>query len=363
MNPFFFSSLPFVTSFGRAALRKMGDQRHSQRPHAESCRLERCSIRCMRWLRRVLIAFVIVIATLAAALVLFALLLPSDGTSHILELRGKFGGAEELAVRRDERSSIRHVALRNGRGEILTTAWVRRPLALRPEYRVVITYAGANTADAILQLIPAKDDLVVVAVQYPWKPPHTLLGRLRSLYDIRQAAYRTVAGGILAVDYLARDERLDTSRMLLLGASLGSIFATIHGAIDKRVPQVVLVHGGADLSTTLDAEIRSVPAWLRPALVRIARIPIDTFDPAHYVARIAPRRVIVIAARDDQRFPPEAVVAFFNRARQPKELHWTNTGHVGVRNRQVVNAVMAELTAYLETPATRPSARAGGWSR
>jgi hypothetical protein len=267
-------------------------------------------------------------------------------------LRGQFGGAKELVARRDARSSIRDVALRNSRGEILTTAWIRRPLALRPDYRVVITYAGAETGDAILQLIPAKDDLVVVAVQYPWKPPHTLIGKLRALYDIRQAAYRTVAGGMLAVDYLVRDERLDTRRMLLLGASLGSIFATIHGAIDARVPLVVLVHGGASLSDTLDAEAPRVPSWLRPALVRIARIPIDTFDPTHYVARIAPRRLIMIVARDDRRFPPAAVVAFFNHARQPKELHWTNTGHVGVRNRRVVNAVIDELNAYLDNRLT-----------
>ena len=303
----------------------------------------------MRWLRRILIAFLLAIAALAAALVLFALLLPADGTSHILELRGRFGGAEEIVARRDGRSSIRCIALRNDRGDILTTAWIRRPLALRPDYRVVITYAGATTGDAILRLIPPKDDLVVVAVQYPWSPPHTLLGRVRAVYDIRQAAYRTVAGGILAVDYLARDERLDTNRIFLLGASLGSIFATIHGAIDHRVPQVVLIHGGADFSATLDAEIPRVPAWLRPPLVRIGRIPIDTFDPAHYVARIAPRRLLVIAARDDRRFPAQAVLAFFHRARQPKELLWTKSGHVGARNRQVVDAVMAELTAYLGT--------------
>lgn len=302
----------------------------------------------MRWLRRILIAAVAAVAALAATLTLFAVLLPSDGTKHILELRGHFGGADELAARRDGRSSIRNIALRNDRGEVLATAWLRRPLALRPNYRIVITYAGAGTGDAILRLIPPKDDLVVMAVQYPWTPPHTLLGRARALYDIRQAAYRTVAGGMLAVDDIALDEKLDTRRILLLGASLGSIFATIQGAIDDRVPQVVLVHGGADLASTLTAEAEDVPAWLRPALVRLACIPIDTFDPARYVGRIAPRRLLVIAARDDQRFPPQAVVAFFNRARQPKELRWTNTRHVGVRNQRVVDAVMAELTAYLD---------------
>jgi fermentation-respiration switch protein FrsA (DUF1100 family) len=92
-----------------------------------------------------------------------------------------------------------------------------------------------------------------------------------------------------------------------------------------------------------------VSPWLRPAAVRLARIPLDTFDPAHYVARIAPRRLLVIAARDDQQFPAEAVIAFFDRARQPKELRWTNTRHVGVRDRKTVDAVMSELNGYLET--------------
>ena len=301
----------------------------------------------MRWVRRGFVGLAVVIAVVAAALILFALLLPADGTRHILQLRGGAGTAEELVERRNERSSIRRIALRNDRGEVLTTAWVRRPLALCSDYRVLITYAGANTRDAILRLIPERDNLVVVAVEYPWTPPHTLLGRLRALYDIRQAAYRTVAGGLVAVDVLVRDERLDPRRTLLLGASLGSIFATIDGAIDKRVPLVILVHGGADLRATLDAELRSVPAVVRPLLVRIARIPVDTFEPTRYVARIAPRRLLMIAARDDWRFPPAAVLAFFNHARQPKELRWTNTVHVGARNQRVVDAVIAVLNEYL----------------
>jgi hypothetical protein len=135
-----------------------------------------------------------------------------------------------------------------------------------------------------------------------------------------------VAGGILAVDHLARDEWLDTHRMLLLGASLGSIFATIRGAIDDRVPQVVLVHGGASLSTTLDAGLRGVPARLRPALMRIARIPIDTFDPEHYVARIAPSCSAAKGASLDE-----------HRSRR-------------VRNRRVVNAVMTELLVARPQP-------------
>ena len=312
----------------------------------------------MRWLRRIAIVVFIALGAVAAVVVVFALLLPSDATKHVLEVRGRFGGVEEITARMDAQSSVRHIALRNHRGEVVTNAWVRRPRVLRSDYRIIITYAGQNTGEAILSLIKAKDDLVLMAVQYPWTPPHTAIGKLRTPYDIRQAAYRTVAGGMLAVDELAEHEHLDTNRIVLMGASLGSIFATIHGAMDQRVPLVVLVHGGTDLSAPLDAELRErVPAWLCPAVVRLARIPIDTFNPSHYVARIAPRKLLVIAARDDQWFPPEAVMAFFDRARQPKELRWTNSRHVGARNRRVVDVIIAELASYLDSPALRSQSR------
>jgi len=302
----------------------------------------------MRRLRRLLVSLAVLFALLIATLLGFALLLPRDATGEVLRLRGRSVHAEQQAASRDGRSSVRLIALRNDRGELLTTVWIRRPLALRPQYHVVITYAGADTGEAVLQLIPARDDLVIAAVQYPWRPPHTLAGRVRAPYDIRRAAYRTIAGGMAAVDVLERDERLDPRRILLLGASLGSIFATIHGAIDSRLPQVILIHGGADLASTLAAAMPHVPAWLRPLAVRLALIPIGTFDPARYVARISPRRLLIIAARDDPHFPPEAVRRFFAQAREPKELRWTNTGHVGKRNLQIVAIVVAELTRYLD---------------
>jgi dienelactone hydrolase len=303
---------------------------------------------------RALRGFLLCVALLVAVLAGFALLLPRDATPEVLRLRGRSGRAEQQKASRNSRSSVRLVALRNDRGELLTTIWLRRPLALSPRYHVVITYAGADTGEGVLQLIPQRDDLVIAAVQYPWRPPHTLLGKLRAPYDIRQAAYRTIAGGMATVDVLERDEHLDPRRILLLGASLGSIFATIHGAIDSRVPVVILIHGGADLPSTLAAAMPHVPAWIRPLAVRLALIPIDTFDPARYVARISPRRLLIIAARDDTHFPAEAVRRFFAQAREPKELRWTNTGHVGKRNLQIVAVVIAELTRYFDAHGSNP---------
>lgn len=299
----------------------------------------------MRFIRTLVVAVAIVLA----GLIVFALLPAPDATGRILAVRGKFGDVRELAASRNDRSSTRYLALRNDRGDVVSTAWIRRPTTLDPAYRVAIIYAGAKTGDAILRLIPEQNDRVLVAMQYPWVPRHSFVSKLRTPYDVRRAAYRTVAAGLLAVDYIERDERLATERIVIVGASLGSVFATLHGAIDTRVPEVVLIHGGAGLPAMLDAALyKQEPPWWRHVLVRLARIPIDTFDPTHYVGRISPRRLVVIAARNDRQFPPDAVLAFFANARQPKQLLWTNTVHVGARNRQVVDAVLAQLDAYLK---------------
>jgi dienelactone hydrolase len=302
-----------------------------------------------RWLRRALVAPLVLVTALAGGLAVTAALLPADGTERILELRGGYGGVEEHSIQRGPSSTVALLGLHNDRGEEVTSAWVRRPATLAPDYRVLLTYAGARTDERILGLIPESDDLVLVAVQYPFDAPRTARAKARAPYDIRQAAYRTVAGGLLAVDYLETDAGLDADRILLVGASLGSFFATLHGALDTRLPEVVLVHGGAELSPVLERAMASrTPAWLLPTVVRLARIPIDTFEPGRYVARISPRPLVMIADRNDRHFPAEAVEAFFERAREPKTLRWTETGHVGSAKPDIVEVILAEIAAYLE---------------
>jgi hypothetical protein len=295
------------------------------------------------------------VAVAGAGLALVALLgacahaLSGDATADVLELRGTLGEVRTVAAWEDAGSRYRHLELRNDRGEPVAEALLRRPRALGADHRVLVTYTGTGTGARILDLIPARDDLVLLAVQYPFERPRGRWQKLRAAFQIRRAALRTAAGGLLAVDYLERDEGLDADRILLLGASVGSIFATLQGALDERVPRVLIVHGGGDLPTLLRVSMEGhVPGWLLPATVRLARIPTDSFDPVRYVGRIAPRELVVVAARGDRQFPPACVEAWYARAGEPKTLLWTDTGHVGSRKPDVVAAVLELLTAYLD---------------
>ena len=300
----------------------------------------------MHWLRRNLsvasIAFGLILLCLAFA----AAYLRLDKDNVFFEVRGTYQDAVTLESRQSGQSQIRLLQLRNHRGDAVADVYFRRPFELDPHYRILLTYAGAKTRDKILALIPERSDLVLVCVQYPYDSPDGLLEHLRWPHHIRQAAFRTVAGGMLALSFLHREERLEIDRLVILGVSVGVPFATIHGALDERVPTVVLVHGGGDLP----AQARAVaePRWLASPASMMTAILFHTFEPLRYVDRIAPRKLVMIAARDDKILPIETVKSLYARAREPKKMIWTDSGHVRSKDTVLIADIIGKIDRYLE---------------
>lgn len=270
------------------------------------------------------------------------------------EVAGELGRAVVREQSATPLGTARLVELINSRGEPVASAWIRRPRALAPDYRIVLVYAGRETGRSILDLVPDRADLVLIAPQYPYREPEGALECLRWPYDVRRAAFRSVAGGLLAVSYLERDEGLDARRMLVVGASLGSAFATIHTALDPRVPRLLIVHGGGDLPLVIRAiEERRGRAWRGRLESALASVLVDSFEPLHYAAAISPREVVVIGARGDAVFPTASTVALYRAAGEPKSLRWTSGGHVRSRRNVVLDDVLREIERALEEPARR----------
>jgi hypothetical protein len=276
----------------------------------------------------------------------------SDRSDLFLAVAGGYGEGRIRAEWLTDHSRYRHVSIVNDRGEKLSDVYVRRPLHLAPAHRILMTYTGRKTGTDILDLIPEGDDLVLVAVQYPLKPPGGGMARLRWPIEFRESIYRAVAAGIHAVTYLERSEELDPSRILMLGVSFGASVATIQTALDERIPQVVIVHGGGDFDALARSYLWKRGHWgyVRPAAF-VFRMFTDTFDPVHYAGRISPRAFHLIAARDDRYFPPECIMALYDAAGEPKSLTWTETQHVRTRRPDIIAEVGALIEELLRADA------------
>jgi hypothetical protein len=296
---------------------------------------------------------------LALGLLGLAAFLNGDKTAVFYRVRGEYRDARVLREWHLGANRCRLVELRNDRGEAVTTAYVRIPVPTPPQPRILLTYAGETTGETMLELIPPRPDLVLVAVQYPYRRPHGPLEDLRWPYDVRRTVFRTVAGGMLAVSYLARDEHLPLARLTVLGASLGTSFGVIHGALDPRVTDVMVVHGGGALPAVLwSIDRREGRTWRAPLLAGLGALVVESFDPDRFVGRIAPRPLLVVAARHDRFFPPSSVIALYDHAHPPKRLLWTEGEHVGAGKTALVTEIVRVIEQQLglgPEPAAAPA--------
>ena len=300
----------------------------------------------MRWFKWIFKAVGLGLGLILLLLIVCGVYLRMDKEDIFYEVRGTYQDTVTLQSWESDRSEVRLVELRNDRGEAVANAYFRRPSELAQAYRIIMIYAGAKTGDKILDLVPDRPDVVLVAVQYPYESPRGFWEHLAWPGEVRRQVFRAVAGGMLAVSFLQDEEKLDLEKLAVVGVSVGGPIATVHGALDERVPALVLVHAGGDLPGQILAAGEG--RWLAHPAAALASIFFDTFEPLHYIERISPRRLLLIAGREDPILPVANVEALYALAGEPKQIVWTQSGHVHAKDTDLVAHIIGQLEQYLE---------------
>jgi len=215
---------------------------------------------------------------------------------------------------------------------------VLRPAATPGKLPLIIVLGGHRTGRDAVDLLGAPGSFAVAALDYPYDGPERPRGIRQVVATIpaaRRALEDTPAAVLLALDWLVQQPWADAERVELVGVSLGVPFATVAGALDPRVKRVWLIHGGSTLNEWMAHNLRprfksdaahSVASWLAH---RLAHGP--SLEAEHWLPRIAPRPVVIIGAREDQRLPAPMVERLHALAGEPKELIWMDGGHIDRR--------------------------------
>ncbi len=225
-----------------------------------------------------------------------------------------------------------------------------------PRSRVgVLLLGGIETGRRAAMLVAPEFHGLVLSCDYPWRDP-TRLSAARFflvLPALRREVLATPEALRVAADYLRSREEVDTNRVAGVGASLGVPPVSSWAARDTRVAVVALVMGGADLKTIFAANLGGQvrwPAMRGPVAAALARL-LAPLDPGRTVGGIAPRPVLIIGARDDERIPRHATEALFAAAREPRELQWVGGRHMLPRDtallKSITDSTMAWVTRHL----------------
>jgi fermentation-respiration switch protein FrsA (DUF1100 family) len=70
-------------------------------------------------------------------------------------------------------------------------------------------------------------------------------------------------------------------------------------------------------------------------------------EPTRYIARIAPRPVLMVNGARDSLIPRANVDALYEAARQPKDILWIRSEHVHPDETELIGAVSGWIAAWL----------------
>lgn len=281
-----------------------------------------------------------------------------DPVPRIMERRGQLASATGEALKGDSTHANELARLASTSG-LTVQMMLRHPLDSATVTRrrpVFIILGGYRTGDRAAALIPDTHGNIVAALSYPYEGDLGVKGFavIPEVPAIRGAILDTPAAVMLAVDYLLSRPDVDSTRVELVGASFGTPFAAVAGALDKRVTRVWSLHGAAWPYRQIELNLRR-PIPFGPARKVVAGLA-NVFasgprlDPQDWAPRIAPRPFVMINAREDERMPREAIDALYAAAREPKEIIWLDGQHMQSNRREII-------AGLVETVMTRAAGR------
>ncbi len=135
-----------------------------------------------------------------------------------------------------------------------------------------------------------------------------------------------------AVDYIEAQAEFDTSRIGIVGTSLGALVSALSYGVEPRITHAAFVLGGGDLAEIIWSSSLVVAA--RDSLRRQGytlerlRAELTSVEPLTYLEGRRNSPVFLIAGKHDTVMPPTSTRALAGAFDNPKTL-WLDTGHYG----------------------------------
>jgi dienelactone hydrolase len=181
----------------------------------------------------------------------------------------------------------------------------------------------------------AQNGVAALCVHMPYYGPRRPAGQkvrmLSADYERTMGAVRqTVLDVRRAAAWLASRPDVDGKRLGIVGTSLGSFMAALSAEMEPRLGRVALLLGGGGLVDAYYDDPRGKTvraAWelLGGTKKKLADL-IAPADPLTCAANLKPRKLLMMAAKNDEIVPPRMAEALW-QATGRQEIEWFDCGH------------------------------------
>jgi fermentation-respiration switch protein FrsA (DUF1100 family) len=293
--------------------------------------------------------FILVATALTVAVVaLYWLELAIPKRDYFIERRGTLVTADVTEASSDGVVQ-KLVRLESSTGLTVNMRVVRPKTAPGETLPVIVVMGGEGTGKDAVDLVGAPEGVAYLALDYPYEGDQELDAfweSLAAIPGIQQAFLDSPPAMSLALDWALQQAWVDPENIELVGASLGVPFTAVAGALDTRFTRVWLLHGGAqNVPWVMHVGRRYVEnEFLRGLLARGALLLVygNSFETLDWIPEIAPRPLIIVAAKDDDFVPPEAQQPFVEAAETSEhiEIVWTEGRHIRPTRREELQQLL-----------------------
>lgn len=230
---------------------------------------------------------------------------------------------------------------------LAVTIRVLRPAEPSAPLPVLLLLGGHQTGSDAVRLFDDVGERAIVALDYPYDGSVStdgVLETLGALGAVRTAFYDAAPAIWLTLDWLEEQPWTEMDEVVMVGVSLGVPFSATAAAHDARITALMLVHGAPDNREWIARNVRRridfgiLHGAIASVLNWIVYGPLH--DTAEHVAAMAPRPVLIVGARQDERAPAGATEALYEAAGEPKRLRWTEGAHVQPSRPEIIGDLM-----------------------
>jgi hypothetical protein len=302
--------------------------------------------------RFVLIALVAVVAVIGAYVVDLAI----PKRDYFVARRGTL---ETVDLVESEAAGVvqQTVRLESSTGLAVDMRLVRPVVEPGETLPVIVVMGGEGTGKDAVDLVGAPQGIAYLALDYPYEGDQELDAfweSLTAIPGIQQAFLDSPPAMSLALDWAEQQDWFDADNVELVGASLGVPFTAVAGALDTRFTRVWLLHGGAkNLPWVMYVGRRYVEnEFFRGLLARGALLLVygNSFETLDWIREIAPRPLVIVAAKDDDFVPAEAQQPFVDAAADSEhiEIVWTEGRHIRPTRREELQQLLDIVLSRIE---------------
>lgn len=233
------------------------------------------------------------------------------------------------------------------------------PKLAEPKYPCIVFlhgYGGKKENGLVLADVFAKEGYAIFSIDAPYHGERKVPGKVfysPNLNEAKQNFIQCVIDLRRGVDLLETFEEIDANRIGYAGGSMGGIIGAIFVGVEKRIKAAVLAVGGGNLPLMIKLSKHSAVPSIRERLKSLGikyeeleRI-LAPVDPINFIHLASPRPIQFHCGKYDEIVPAETQRRLCEKAREPKEVYWYETGH-GLPYEIVAKRALEFLNKYLK---------------